>query len=427
MNERRQLIALLLCALAARFLFLLFSGAPSDALSDDGLWYLQSGADLLRAAEPGPLHTAPLYLVFTGLFATLLPQSAAIVVIKWVQAILSTLTVGMVYYLGRRIWDHRVGMVAGMGLALGPAFVIDSAAVVTEPLFMFLLFAALACCANLFPGGADKDLALVGVLLGLATLTRAVLLAFPAALVIYLFIQWDWRRALRSAIILLLAFGLTLLPWTVYNLIKWERFVIAGEGFASFLFFGAQEQGWTGPAASDEALGMDPANPNDRDYAGRAVEAIGADPVGWVWLRLRNLGEALLQPHNTAYYPGESLKAAAARWLGEDRSWDGLVALMQSESFWPKLAFYVCHFAALIGGLAGMVLARRRWRDAFLLYAAIGYLLAVHLVIYAIPRYLFPAEPVWWLFAASALVWAWERVRMRTLRHTSEPAGSQGA
>lgn len=395
--RRRQLGALLVLALVARLGFLLFSGAPPAAFhSNDGAWYLQNGMALLRASEPGPLNTGPVYLLFVGVFASVFPLAWAVIAIKLVQFVLSTATAAFVYKLGYTFWGHRAGMIAGAGVALGPMFIIDSAAIVTEPLFMFLLFAALVLIVE------GRRMAAAGVLLGLATLTRAVLLAFPATLVIYLVIERGWRRAVRPAVMLLLVFGLTILPWTVYNLVKWQRFVIAGEGFVSFLFLGAQEQGWTGPAGVDEMLGVGAENPDSRDYAGHAARAIGADIFGWAMLRVRNLAGAVLQPHNTVYYPGASLKEAAVRWLAEDRTPGGLLALTREESFWSKLVLYLFHFTALVGGLAGMLLARRRWRDVFILYILAGYYLVVHFVLYALPRYLFPIEPVWWLFAGAA-------------------------
>jgi 4-amino-4-deoxy-L-arabinose transferase-like glycosyltransferase len=408
-DRRNQLLALLITALALRLVFLLGFGHPFElGQGGDQGWYLQNGIDLVHTAEAGPLNTGPAYLIMVGVAGSLLPRASAILVIKLLQALMGTATVSFVYLAGRRVWNHRVGMGAGAAIAAGPAFILGTDEVLTETLFIFLFTAALAWYAW---RTAPRDMAAVGVLLGLATLTRPVLLAFPAAVIVHLALKHG-RRAIRPAAMLLLAFALTLAPWTLYNLARWDRFVIAGQGFTSFLYFGAQDEGWIGPEASDAAIGVEPGEHEDRDYASRATATIRADPVGWAMHRLRSLGDAVLQPHGTVYFAGESLKDAATRWLRDDRSLSGLADLARQDAFWPKLALYVFHFAALAGGVVGMILSRRRWREAFLLYAGIGYFLAVHLVLYAIPRYLFPTEALWWLFAAAAiarLVPAWRR------------------
>ena len=76
---------------------------------------------------------------------------------------------------------------------------------------------------------------------------------------------------------------------------------------------------------------------------------------------------------------------------------------MQGDNFVPKLILYLFHYAALIGGLIGIWLYRRRWRVALPMIGLIAYLTLVHLALYALPRYLFPTELFWWVFAAAAI------------------------
>jgi hypothetical protein len=44
----------------------------------------------------------------------------------------------------------------------------------------------------------------------------------------------------------------------------------------------------------------------------------------------------------------------------------------------------------------------------------IAYTSLLHLVILALPRYLFPAFPVYWIFAAISLVWLWDKLKGHT-------------
>ena len=55
----------------------------------------------------------------------------------------------------------------------------------------------------------------------------------------------------------------------------------------------------------------------------------------------------------------------------------------------------------------------KRWREAYALYAVVGYLVAVYAVLTVLPRYLFPAEIFLWVFAAAGLIWTRDRIRER--------------
>jgi 4-amino-4-deoxy-L-arabinose transferase-like glycosyltransferase len=270
-------------------------------------------------------------------------------------------------------------------------------------------------------------LVLTGVLLGLATLTRAVLLLFPLGLAIHLLMVYGWRRGLRAAALLLAAYGLVVSTWTVYNKVKWNQWVIGAQGMSAFLFIGATQ--WNGPQAVDRALAQTAGGhlPGDSAaqqqlYQQAAAESISKDPVGWITRRVTELAKAYAQPHGTTFFPGASLRDMAADWLRNDRTLGGLLALTRADAFWPKLAVYLFHYIGLAFGLVGLWLTRRRWRVTLALAGFILYTSLLHLVLDAIPRYIFPTEVFWWVFAAGALVSLWDWLARRVARR---PAPAQ--
>jgi hypothetical protein len=123
--------------------------------------------------------------------------------------------------------------------------------------------------------------------------------------------------------------------------------------------------------------------------------------------RVRQLASAYVQPHNTNYFPGESIKDATVSWLRHDRSPGGLRDVLRIQNFAPKLLLYVFHFAALGFGAAGMLLLVRRWRALLALYGVVAYFTGIHLALLALPRYLLPMMPVWIVFACAAVVMGW--------------------
>lgn len=414
---RRQMpfVALILLALALRLIFVLILDPSPELRGGDAEWYLRNGRALITTGKtPGPLQTGPIYPLFIGAAQVIVPGwpgrdqmalTAEVQLIRVLQAALGAALVGFVVLLARRLLTPRAAWIAGIALALSPALIIESGNLATESLFLALVFGGLLIYTTALtaPRRALRLIALTGLVLGLATLTRAVLLLFPLALVLHLALlrRQTWPRLTA---VLLLSYAATVSTWTVYNLVVWDRVVIGGEGILSFVYQGATAK--ASPQEIDTALEITIASDRgDRLHRlwARVRENILGDPLAWGLHRAKDLGKATLQPHNTQYYPGESIRYAAQDWVRNDRSWARLRALTQIEAFWPKLAIYVFHYGGLLGGLWGMWRLRRAWRSLFVLYALVIYVFGVHLILLALPRYLFPTYPALWMLAAGAL------------------------
>jgi len=435
--KRRLLWLILVVALVLRLIVALSLDptAPYADRKNDAGWYLGNAYTLITGHDPSDMHnevsnlaSPPLYFLVIGIPQAILSPAAAVIFVRVLQAILSTATVYFAYRLALLLTKREsVGLLVTGVLAISPAFIVESSQILTETLYIFLIMGGIWLYLEYVSVGAgvpnfvwprpalparDTDvgawramplqnsrslwwLILAAILFGLATLTRAVLLGFPFLLAIHL-LMLRGRAAWRYAALLLLVFSLVVSTWTVYSLARWNRFVIAGEGLSANLYLGAT--GWNGAQQVDQSL-----EGNNGDYVQGAEAAIGSDPVGWVKHRVSELIDAYLQPHGTTFYGGASLKEQALDWLHEGRSLNGLIALTRGDAFWPKLALYGLHYAALIGGIVGIWLYRRAWAIALPMIGFMIYVTLVHLALLALPRYLFPTEIFWWIFAAAAI------------------------
>lgn len=444
-QRRWLLVALLLVALTLRVAHVMTLDAtePYMTRGSDSGFYLAHGYALVTGGlssfmyvDLSRLGVAPVYLLFNGFWQALLPSDAAIsnvslaqglpaaygllyaapspaavVAIRLSQAVLGTLTVYFAHRLTWRLTGHdRAGLVAAGALAISPAHILETGVIGTETLYICLLGAAFVCyIEHLVVRRGWLLLGAAAALFGAATLTRAVLLLFPLGLVLHLLLIYPPKAAVKRAAALLLIYGLVVSTWTLYNWARYERFIIAGEGFAAFLYIGAA--GWDGAQGTDAHLseaageaGVDTtADDRQQVYTEAATSTISSDPLGYLRRRVGELAGAYLQPHGTAFFPGESLRGLAMDWLRTDRSAAGLAALTQGDAFWPKLIVYVFHYAGLVAGLVGMWLYRRQWRVALPMIGFIMYTTLVHLVLLALPRYIFPTTLFWWVFAAAAL------------------------
>jgi 4-amino-4-deoxy-L-arabinose transferase-like glycosyltransferase len=425
----RPLLTVLLFALILRLSYGLVQDhrLGYEISGDDSTWYLALGYALVTDFETGylagygedvypdgypialrALPTPPLYLLFVGSPQVVLPREVAVAAIRVLQALLGTATVYLAYRLARHLAGHGgAGLVVAGVLAISPALVVETAQIATETLYIFLVLAALTVYIE--REASPASVVFSAVLLGLATLTRAVLLLFPIGLAVHLLLVYGWRRGGARAVLLLVVYTLVVGSWTAYNLIRWDRLVIGGEGFAAFLYIGATESGWQGGAAVDEALqanGDLPADSSQQQetYLENAGALISRDPLGYVQRRITQLAEAYLLPHGTLVFGGASLRRLVVDWLQTDRTVPGLFQLVQAPGFWPKLALYAFHFTGLVAGIGGLWRLRGRWRGVLPLVGFIAYVTLLHLFLEAIPRYIFPAMIVWWVLAGG--LWA---------------------
>lgn len=413
-------------------------------------------ADITNLGQP------PVFFLAAGLPQLLLPPGPAVQALRVVQALATTAVAFFACGLAVRLVEglpgdstrraRLAGLIAAGALAFSPALVLESAQVKTESLFIFFVTGGVwayveAIARNRGPHsptpspleegehngptphpplheeqenharripspverGPGREVLwwlLAGLLLGLATLTRAVFLAFPLALVVFALFALGWRAGWKRALLLLVIYAAVVLSWTAWNLVRYQRLVIAGEGLASFVYLGAT--GWESPEQVDQRLtdqlGAPEGGTRDQgDYLDAAGSSIGADLPGYLARRVGELSSAILQPHNVTVYSGESLRALVTSWWTNELGPDGLAALLQGDAFWPKLLLYVVHYAGLLLGAAGIFLTWRSWRAGLPMLGYIGYTLLVHLVLLALPRYIFPITPFLWVFAAAAL------------------------
>lgn len=438
-SHNRLLIILLLIALVLRLGYALAQDHEKAYIERGGdtVWYLQNGYALVTGDDPTGQHlmerlpTAPLYLVFIGVSQAIFSRSAvAIIVIRILQALMSTATVYFGFRITRAITGKDgVGLFTAGILAFSPVMILETAQILTETMYVFWIMAGLMVYVDRAAAPDDDThcpirwLALVGVLLGLATLTRAVLLVFPLGLVFHLVIVRGWRTGFKQAAILLVVYTLVVSTWTFYNLARWNRLVIGAEGMESFIYVGSR--GWDAPEEVDQNLSEDLGTADDDpesiknpdSYLTATQNVIKNDPAGYISHRVKELVSAYLQPHGTVILGGEGLKDLTHDWITEDRSPGGLWDVVCSDNFWPKLVLYLFHFVGLLLGVAGMWLTRAEWRLTLPLVGFVVYTTLIHLVMLALPRYIFPIYPIMWIFAATvwAMVWPAVRQKMRAV------------
>jgi len=193
-TRRRLIIALFAASLLIRLIALMVLRPPDlDTSATEA--YL-GGADLLLHGKgfsdtSYPVFAPPLYAMFISLCASLL--GAGQWPVKVVQVLIDSAAILVIYAVIREIFGARTGILAAAILAVYPFSIYLAISIAAEPLFMFFLsvFVLLTIYAIRFQ--QLRYYCAAGILLGLATMTRAatqflplmlpmMILPFPSAL-----------------------------------------------------------------------------------------------------------------------------------------------------------------------------------------------------------------------------------------------------
>ena len=304
------------------------------------------------------------------------------------NALLGTLVVALVGLIALHVWGRGVALVAVGLAAVDTPLILVGGSLLSEPLFVALVLGAVY--AVLRSGTARRGLlwvASAGVLVGLAALTRStgLVLLVPLGLAVA-------RRPRRPAavVVLLLATGVTLAPWTIRNELRMHAFIPVSTQVGSWLAgtYNQQARDDRFHAASSQVRVRAFRDLNRLDEVERQ-RALTRRAVSYVARHPDYVGEVVL--HNTQ----RLLNLEGARWW---RAQGASISMPRWAADAGAYGFCVLALIALLGAFAAD--ARRApgwlWLVPVLLFAAI-------VVAGSEIRYRAPVEPFVVLLAALAI------------------------
>lgn len=328
-----------------------------------------------------------------------LPMAASLL-----NVVFSTASVGLVFALGRRLFDTTVGLVGAALLAVFPNLIYYVATTQLETTFIFLcLVLMLLVISHDWSAGIPSRARLLsfGGLLGLSALVRPFSLPFLVGLGIAALVAGvGWRKALPAVAWPMITLIIVLTPWTIRNS------VALGAPLPFSTNTGDTVCMDRGPGATG----------GFRWAGGSACAPPGDDEVR------RNSVSTRRAISYTLRHPTEELRLIPKRFthmMAEDH--DGLLAV-ESGGFRPFLGarlrsllatvadayFFVAGALALLGMPAFF---RGRRADRVFVGLGILTLLVVPLGLWGNVRFHVPILPFLALAAAVPFGWAWERLR----------------
>jgi hypothetical protein len=440
-------LALFAFAMVPRTAWIVYNDRPPQGLNDPVMYnyfadIMANGGGYTRVTgEPFAYYPVGFPATMAGLkkASDLVGYERDIISLKMMNGVFGAITVVMLYLLASRLVDRRSGVAAAGLLAVFPSQIFYTGTILSEPLFTMLLVASVLALAWR-PWSRDgmpySQLAIAGVILSAATMTRGITLIFPLLMLgIWLFYLHSKKRALLQTAVLFAGVAVLVLPWTVRNIVQFDTLVGPSTNVGDDLCIGNFEGSdgrfiltgkcFTGynpelntPARQAEArrLGMDPS------LVGSAAE-FNVDSKSEDELEIeRNreglkiaIEDRLADPVSTI-----PLVAKKAYWLMYKDD-DGLWAAESYGNDWfishPRreiLAFSAnaVYYATCVLTLFGMTAfaLSKDLRRLFVLLTML-YVLAVPLAFFGDPRFHYPAMPFAIIIAGATIVWLWDRRR----------------
>lgn len=198
------------------------------------------------------------------------------------NALLGAASAGAAHDVALRVTTRRLAIAAALAVALHPALVPYSAALMTEGVTASLLLVAAACAAR----GREKRVWLVaaGVVMGVATLVR------PQSLLFAPVIGALAMRVRGAAIVTGLAL-LACAPWTARNCVRMKSCALVSVNGGWNLAIGTQttDGGWHEVAVPEACREVWDEAAKDACFQREAVRAIGERPLAWLALAPRKV------------------------------------------------------------------------------------------------------------------------------------------
>lgn len=185
---------------------------------------------------------APLYPAFLAAIYFFSGLAARFFAARMAQAALLALLAPLTYLLTRRVFpdDERTARVAAYIIAFYPMLLLYPLALATENLFFVLVLAAVVAVLYAGESNRTRTYILAGVLLGLATLTRSIIIAFVPFAALWI---WFAAQSKRGAVIVVACVLVLTLPWTIRNTLLHGQFTFVESSLGYNLYLGYHPQG----------------------------------------------------------------------------------------------------------------------------------------------------------------------------------------
>ena len=362
-----------------------------------------------------PYFRAPLYPWFLGVIHWLF-GSDNLLAPRIIQAVIGSLSCGLLYLIGRDVFSRTVGVIAGLAAATYWIFMYFDAELLIPVLIVFLDLLLLWLLLRLGDRRRPVMWGVCGLVMGLSAIARPNILLLAPALVAWVFVlhRPHWRRALGYSFLLFIGCILPILPITIRNYVVGHEFVlIASQGGVNFYIGNnAHSDGCSAIIKGDPPQWW----PCYEAQIARAEKAEGRKLTGTEvsrWYFRQALRFWRQQPAAAARLTIEKLGFFWSHWeLTNNQDLRFVATHFTPIARYLPLGFWI------VGplGMLGVVLSLRRAKALFPLWGFVLIYMTSVVMFFVTARYRVPVAFVLILLGSHAVCWFLREVRARHWR-----------
>lgn len=404
LDSTKKLLALtLLIAFLVKLVMIL-------TVTDPNILYKSGGDDLVynsiavnivegngfkAEGEPVPLmRIAPAYPLFLAINYFIFGHNYY--VIRVIQALLLILTSISLYFIGKLIFNKRIGLFSAILVAFYPQFTYYNLMLLTESLYIFLLSIAMLLIVLALVEDRLKLYIFAGLALGIANLCRPITTLFPFFILIGLLFVYERKiRAIKNFTVLVVFMLVAMCPWVIRNYIVSGKFLLTSSAGGYHLYYDNYLPGVGKGRTVEDVL--------------RDVE----DPE--INKKLLQKGFRLIA-NNLKTQPLKYLKLVLIEkpmelWITTQ---SGIYGITKSFSFYwrngkyglflTKLASMCFYLGLLLLALIGFVFSIKKWRKIMPIFLIIIYFTVVHMLLLPEHRYGVPVIPYVLIFSINGIL-----------------------
>ncbi|HHW47690.1 MAG TPA: glycosyltransferase family 39 protein [Clostridiaceae bacterium] len=216
-------------------LILIFKYGDQLTLSSDDLNYLKSAVYLLKKNmfvfhnynEP-TVFVMPLYPLFLSIVMKIFGYgTAGIQAIRVLQAVISCVTILMVFLIAKRLFDKKIALFSAFLVSFYFPNIVTAGYLLTETLFTALLYILLYYSLKFSDEPSYGNFAILGVLWAAAVLCRPTVAPYPVLLFLYLLMHKRMKmgKLMKLGAAMSISFIIIMSPWWVRNFMEYGEFI----------------------------------------------------------------------------------------------------------------------------------------------------------------------------------------------------------
>jgi len=398
----RKLVLLIFVAVSIRGLFLCFY--PITPVKGDAGGYVSIADNLLAGKgfvfggrEYPSVRRGPVY---PGMIACIFAISGRSVdAVRWVQIVLDTCTVYLLYLIGSRLFSNRIGLVAASLYCFYLPAIAACSVLLMETLLALLATMTLYAMIEVLAEGGRKNTFMLGGIIGLSVLTRPTgLFLLPFLIGVLLLLNWRYlARHYRLVLGAFLVSIITVCPWTIRNYLVFDAFVPVSFGGGQALHTGnhiKNDGNWNSWEAPDI------------DKIREEAKKINTDPK----MRLIIMDKIFMREavNSMVKHPGKTSTLffkKFTRFFGRPATIGYKEGAMELGLWtFPVGMFAAIYYYIVLFGFVLFLIKRPKQMLLLMPVIIICYYTILHVVTFAIPRYHFPIIPILCLCGAYGYV-----------------------